>query len=459
RKEGEISIIFLERENRSRGIDVRVVAETVARDEVGTDTRDIVKGGDDRVTHPVVSEDVQEAAHEERAVEGMHETLGSLREQGHRIVGVESAVTNLTKRIVELERDNKRLRGTASVEVISRHPKILPSVTLLCCRNMPNTRSGASMTHEEVEELVSRQVAEEMETRKAATNLEPLNKSGDEQEGENEGNGNGGNGENRNENGGNENRRNRESGNENRRNRNGGNGENGNGNGNGGRKNRTRNHGMNYGGFMPVARERTFQEFLKCRPYNFSGTKSVVEVTRWFEKIEIVFNIRNYPSKYQVKYDTCILQDSALTWWNSHKRTIGDECIFVGYSTQSRAYRVFNKRTRVIMESIHVNFEELPQMASDQISFDPVPECQNMALNHDSLNPAIQRQENVTQAVRTVTTSNELDLLFSPMFDELLNGSSKVVSKSSAVSAADAPNQRQQYTTPLNNHTTPAPTC
>nr|GEY51673.1 hypothetical protein [Tanacetum cinerariifolium] len=32
----------------------------------------------------------------------------------------------------------------------------------------------------------------------------------------------------------------------------------------------------------------------------------------------------------------------------------GDECIFMGYSTQSRAYRVFNKRTRVIMESIHV---------------------------------------------------------------------------------------------------------
>nr|GFC51141.1 hypothetical protein [Tanacetum cinerariifolium] len=39
------------------------------------------------------------------------------------------------------------------------------------------------------------------------------------------------------------------------------------------------------------------------------------------------------------------------------------------------------------------------------------------------------------------------------------NGSSKVVSKSSAVSAADAPNQRQQLTTSLNTHTTPAPTC
>nr|GFC17248.1 hypothetical protein [Tanacetum cinerariifolium] len=110
----------------------------------------------------------------------------------------------------------------------------------------------------------------------------------------------------------------------------------------------------------------------------------------------------------------------------------GDECIFVGYSTQSRAYRVYNKRTRVIMESIHVNFDELPKMASVHNSSDPAPTC---------------------------TTSNELDLLFSPMFDELLNGSTKVVSKSSAVSAADALNRRQQPTTPLNNHTTPAPSC
>nr|GEY75268.1 hypothetical protein [Tanacetum cinerariifolium] len=75
------------------------------------------------------------------------------------------------------------------------------------------------------------------------------------------------------------------------------------------------------------------------------------------------------------------------------------------------------------------------------------------------LSPAIQRQANVPQADRTVTTSNELDLLVSLMFDELLNGSSKVVSKSFAVSFADAPNQRQHHTTPLNNHTTPAPTC
>nr|GEX84972.1 retrovirus-related Pol polyprotein from transposon TNT 1-94 [Tanacetum cinerariifolium] len=107
----------------------------------------------------------------------------------------------------------------------------------------------------------------------------------------------------------------------------------------------------------------------------------------------------------------------------------------------SRAYRVFNKRTRVIVETIHVNFDELPQMASDHVSFDPGPECQRTTLEHDSLNPDPQCQENVTQADRTVTTSNEMDLLFSLMFTELLNGSSQVVSKTFVVSTADAPNQ------------------
>nr|GEZ26767.1 ribonuclease H-like domain-containing protein [Tanacetum cinerariifolium] len=138
----------------------------------------------------------------------------------------------------------------------------------------------------------------------------------------------------------------------------------------------------------------------------------------------------------------------------------GDECIFVGYSTQSRAYRVFNKRTRVIMGSIHVNFDELTQMVSEQISSDPAPECQTMALNHDSLSPAIQRQANVSQADRTVTTLNELDFLFNPMFDELLNGPSQVVSKSSAVTTADESIQcQQQHTTSLVNHTIPEQSC
>nr|GEX46715.1 retrovirus-related Pol polyprotein from transposon TNT 1-94 [Tanacetum cinerariifolium] len=84
--------------------------------------------------------------------------------------------------------------------------------------------------------------------------------------------------------------------------------------------------------------------------------------------------------------------------------------------------------------------------------------AQRTALVHDSLRPGLRCQENFPQADRTITTSNELYLLFSSMFDELINGSSQVVSKSSAVTTADAPNQRQQNTTPLNNQTTPDPT-
>ncbi|GKB66835.1 hypothetical protein Tco_0928247, partial [Tanacetum coccineum] len=108
---------------------------------------------------------------------------------------------------------------------------------------MPNTRFGASMTHGEIEDLIAHRVAEEVEAREAVMNLEPLNENGDEQEGGNGGNGGNGNGGD----GGNGN---------------GGNGGNGNG-GNGGNGNRNRNHGMNYGGFMLVARECTFQDFLK----------------------------------------------------------------------------------------------------------------------------------------------------------------------------------------------------
>nr|GEX31439.1 hypothetical protein [Tanacetum cinerariifolium] len=78
-----------------------------------------------------------------------------------------------------------------------------------------------------------------------------------------------------------------------------------------------------------------------------------------------------------------------------------DACIFVGYSTQSRAYRVFNKRTRVTVETIHVNLDELPQMASDHVSSDPVSECKRTALEHDSLSPGPQYPENVTQAAET----------------------------------------------------------
>nr|GEU91550.1 putative ribonuclease H-like domain-containing protein [Tanacetum cinerariifolium] len=74
----------------------------------------------------------------------------------------------------------------------------------------------------------------------------------------------------------------------------------------------------------------------------------------------------------------------------------------------------------------------------------------------EGLSPGPESQENVPQAAETVTTSNELDFLFSLMFNELLNGTTQVVSKSFAANAADAPDKRQQQNTTQSTTTTVA---
>ncbi|GJV66907.1 putative reverse transcriptase domain-containing protein [Tanacetum coccineum] len=111
---------------------------------------------------------------------------------------------------------------------------------------------------------------------------------------------------------------------------NGSDGDNGNGgNGNGGNGNgKNRNLNENNRDVRPVAQECTYQDFMKCQPLNFKGTEGVVWLIMWFEKMETVFHISNCPEKYQVKYATCTLLNNALTWWNSHKRTIGAEAAF-----------------------------------------------------------------------------------------------------------------------------------
>nr|GEZ32722.1 reverse transcriptase domain-containing protein [Tanacetum cinerariifolium] len=63
-------------------------------------------------------------------------------------------------------------------------------------------------------------------------------------------------------------------------------------------------------------------------PLNFKETKGVVGLTRWFKKMEVVFHISNCPQKCQVKYASCTLQDSALTWWNSYKRIIRTDAAY-----------------------------------------------------------------------------------------------------------------------------------
>ncbi|GJS62937.1 putative reverse transcriptase domain-containing protein [Tanacetum coccineum] len=184
---------------------------------------------------------------------------------------------------------------------------------------MTNTRSG--MTHAAIEEMIDQRVNAALEAHQVNQNLELGNNNGN-----NNGNGNGNDNGNGDGNGnGNGNNNGNGNGNDN------GNGDgNGNGNGNNGGDNGDGNENPNVNGRggRLFARECTYQDFMKCQPTNFKGTEGVVGLIRWSEKMETVFHISNCPEKYQVKYATCTLLDSALTWWNSHKRTIGTDAAY-----------------------------------------------------------------------------------------------------------------------------------
>ncbi|GKC19356.1 reverse transcriptase domain-containing protein [Tanacetum coccineum] len=75
-------------------------------------------------------------------------------------------------------------------------------------------------------------------------------------------------------------------------------------------------------------RECTYSDFLKCQPLNFKGTEGVVGLTQWFERMESVFHISNCAVENQVKFATCTLHGIALTWWNTHVKTVGHDAAY-----------------------------------------------------------------------------------------------------------------------------------
>nr|GFB96758.1 putative ribonuclease H-like domain-containing protein [Tanacetum cinerariifolium] len=98
--------------------------------------------------------------------------------------------------------------------------------------------------------------------------------------------------------------------------------------------------------------------------------------------------------------------------------------IFIGYALTKKAFRIYNRRTRRIVETIHIDFDELTAMASE----------------HSSSGPALNEMTPGTISSGVVPTSspstsyvppsqNDWDLLFQPMFDELLNPSPSVVNQ------------------------------
>ncbi|GJR09055.1 putative reverse transcriptase domain-containing protein, partial [Tanacetum coccineum] len=297
-------------------IDPRDVRDDTEEYEADTSVGDTVEVGIDPMSAPIVEEEIVEPAGEDssdssgtrdgivRSFEDMPIDLNDVvRDFYHhmsevridRIVGIETVQRRLEadqliargQRVSMIERiDSLRLENLKKEFRQVRRDRDDTRERLRRLEStMTITRSG--MTPEAIEELVNRRVEEALaahEATRAANALETENQSQNGSDGDN---GNGGNGNGRNE-----------------------------------------NPDENVRGDRPVARECTYQDFMKCQPLNFKGTEGVVGLIRWFEKMETVFHISNCPEKSQVKYATCTLLDSALTWWNSHKRTIGTEAAF-----------------------------------------------------------------------------------------------------------------------------------
>nr|GEU50535.1 retrovirus-related Pol polyprotein from transposon TNT 1-94 [Tanacetum cinerariifolium] len=96
----------------------------------------------------------------------------------------------------------------------------------------------------------------------------------------------------------------------------------------------------------------------------------------------------------------------------------GDIGFFIGYSADSCAYRVYNRRTKKIIETMNVLFDELSAMAFEQRSSKPALQSMTSGQISSGLD--------LTYAPSTITTQQptegELDLLFEAMYDDFIGG-------------------------------------
>nr|GEV02038.1 Gag-Pol polyprotein [Tanacetum cinerariifolium] len=107
-----------------------------------------------------------------------------------------------------------------------------------------------------------------------------------------------------------------------------------------------------------------------------------------------------------------MLHLKSIHWKLQPKADIG---IFIGYAPTKKAFWIYNKRTRRVVETIHVDFDELTAMAYEQSSSGPALHEMNPATISSGLVPK------PTSSTTFVPPSrNDWDLLFQPLFDELL---------------------------------------
>ncbi|GJU18486.1 reverse transcriptase domain-containing protein [Tanacetum coccineum] len=131
------------------------------------------------------------------------------------------------------------------------------------------------------------------------------------------------------------------------------------------------NHDPGMGGRrqVPLARECTYLDFMKCKPLYFKDTEGVVELTQWFERIETVFCISNCTVKNQIKFATCTLLGSALTRWNSHVRTIGHDVAYAMTWTNLKKMMTDKYCPRGEIKKLEVKMWNLKVKGTDVVSY------------------------------------------------------------------------------------------
>nr|GEU64536.1 hypothetical protein [Tanacetum cinerariifolium] len=90
--------------------------------------------------------------------------------------------------------------------------------------------------------------------------------------------------------------------------------------------------------------------------------------------------------------------------------------IFIGYAPTKKTFRIYNRRTRRIVKTIHVDFDELTVMAFEQSSLGPALNEMTPVTISSGL---VQKPSSSTPYVPP--SRNYWDLLFQLIFDELLN--------------------------------------
>nr|GEY08632.1 hypothetical protein [Tanacetum cinerariifolium] len=135
----------------------------------------------------------------------------------------------------------------------------------------------------------------------------------------------------------------------------------------------------------------------------------------WHRRLSLLnFNYINLLSKKDIVIGLPKLKDGENLDKMKEK---GDQCILVGYSTHSNGYRVYNKRTKMIVKSIHICFDEIKEVSETSVANNTsglVPQRQN-ASDYDNPDPVPQRQDVYSSADADIPSQQELDLLFGPL--------------------------------------------